>query len=234
MTNSQDTAIAAALKEMGFHPKSVTEVLAVTSGAPADGKLEVHDKLLWVNGVHITGPRSVANAVQKSGVGGSATFVVRRDGATRTVQVTTQASDKDPQHAVVGVVVGIGYRFPFQVSVGISNQIGGPSAGLMFSLAIYYTLTPGPLTGGAEVAGTGTIAEDGSVGPIGGIQQKIVAAADAGATLFFVPPGNCKEALAADVSSSEIELVKAPTMSSAVHSLKAYAKDRHAQLPHCS
>lgn len=234
MTNSQDTAVAAALKEMGYHPKTATEVLAVTSGAPADGKLKVHDKLLSVNGVRITGPESVAKAVQKAGVGGTAAFVVRRDGATRTVKVTTQASDKDPHHAVVGVVVGIGYRFPFQVSVDISNQIGGPSAGLMFSLAIYDTLTPGPLTGGAVVAGTGTIAEDGSVGPIGGIQQKIVAAADAGATLFFVPPGNCKEALSADVNSNEIELVKAQTMDSAVHSLEAYAKNRHAQLPHCS
>lgn len=234
MTNSQDTAVAAALKEMGYHPASNTEVLAVTSGAPADGKLKVHDTLLSVNGVHITGPRSVADAVQKVGVGGTATFVVRRDGSTRTVKVTTQASDQDPKHAVVGVVVGVGYQFPFRVSVDISNQIGGPSAGLMFSLAIYDTLTPGSLTGGDVVAGTGTISANGSVGPIGGIQQKIVAAADAGATLFFVPPGNCKEALSADVSSSEIELVKAPTMDSAVHSLQAYAKNRHAQLPHCS
>jgi PDZ domain-containing protein len=84
------------------------------------------------------------------------------------------------------------------------------------------------------VAGTGTIAADRSVGPIGGIQQKIVAAADAGATLFFVPPGNCQEALGADVSSEEIRLVKATTMDSALHSLKAYARNRNARLPQCS
>jgi PDZ domain-containing protein len=134
----------------------------------------------------------------------------------------------------IGIFLGQGFILPFPVTVTIDPRIGGPSAGLMFSLAIYDTLTPGSLTGGAVVAGTGTISPNGSVGPIGGIQQKIVAAADAGATLFFVPPGNCKEALSADVNKNEIELVKAPTMDSALHSLQAYAKNRHASLPHCS
>jgi len=234
MTNSQDTAIATALKHLGYHPKQTTEVLAVSNGAPAQGELKVHDKILSVNGVHVTDPASVAAAVQKVGVGGTATFVVRRNGATITRKVTTEAAPGKPHHAVVGVVVGTGYDFPFHVSVDINDNIGGPSAGLMFSLAIYDTLTPGSLTGGAVVAGTGTISPNGSVGPIGGIQQKIVAAADAGATLFFVPPGNCKEALSADVNSNEIELVRAPTMDSALHSLQAYAKNRHARLPHCS
>ncbi len=234
MTSSQDTAVAAALKQLDYHFGKVTEVLAVTKGAPAQGELEVGDKILSVNGVQITGPRSVAKAVQKSGVGGSASFVVRRGGKTLTRKVTTKASESNPHDAVVGVVVGAGYSFPFHVSVDINKNIGGPSAGLMFSLAIYDTLTPGSLTGGAKVAGTGTITENGTVGPIGGIQQKIVAAADAGATMFFVPPGNCKEALGADVSNNEIELVKAGTMKSALHSLRAYAKNRHAQLPHCS
>jgi len=234
MTSSQDTAVAAALKHLGYHPDQVTEVLAVSKDAPAQGELKAHDEILSVNGVHVTGPASVAKAVQKVGVGGTATFVVRRDGSTLTRKVTTEAAPGEPHHAVVGVVVGVGYNFPFRVSVDINENIGGPSAGLMFSLAIYDTLTPGSLTGGAVVAGTGTISPNGSVGPIGGIQQKIVAAADAGATLFFVPPANCKEALSADVNNNEIELVKAPTMDSALHSLQAYAKNRQATLPHCS
>ena len=86
---------------------------------------------------------------------------------------------------------GVGYDFPFQVSVDIADNIGGPSAGLMMSLAIYDTLTPGSLTGGADIAGTGTITPAGKVGPIGGIQQKIAAARDAGAELFLVPADNC-------------------------------------------
>ena len=85
----------------------------------------------------------------------------------------------------------------------------------------------------ALFAGTGTISQDGAVGPIGGIQQKIVAAADAGAKLFLVPPANCSSALGADVGKGEIELVKAPTMRSAIRSLEAYAKNKNADLPKC-
>src|SRR4029450_11881999 len=85
----------------------------------------------------------------------------------------------------------------FDVSVNIDSSIGGPSAGLMFSLGIYDTLTPGSLTGGEVVAGTGTIDGSGKVGPIGGIQQKIVGARDAGARLFLVPPDNCQDAAGA-------------------------------------
>ncbi len=119
------------------------------------------------------------------------------------------------------------------MSVGLSDDIGGPSAGLMFSLGVYDTLTPGSLTGGNDVAGTGTIDEQGRVGPIGGIQQKIVAAADAGAKVFFVPPANCSAAEHADVTKDQIKLVKAPTMHSAVASLEAYAKNKDADLPAC-
>ena len=98
---------------------------------------------------------------------------------------------------------------------------------------VYDTLTPGSLTGGTDIAGTGTITGKGRVGPIGGIQQKIVAAADAGAKLFLVPPDNCDDALHADVKKDEIRLVKATTMHSDVESLKNYARDKSADLPSC-
>jgi PDZ domain-containing protein len=133
----------------------------------------------------------------------------------------------------VGIVVGPSYEFPFDVSLNIDDRIGGPSAGLIFSLAVYDTLTPGSLTGGTAVAGTGTIAEDGTVGPIGGIQQKIIAAADSGAELFLVPPGNCESAAALGLDEEEMRLVKAPTMSSAVTSIKTYVEEPDAPLPSC-
>ena len=91
---------------------------------------------------------------------------------------------------------------PFDVSVNINDDIGGPSAGLMFSLAIYDTLTPGSLTGGQVVAGTGTIDDGGQVGPIGGIQQKIAGAREAGAQLFLVPPDNCADAARAPTTAT--------------------------------
>jgi PDZ domain-containing protein len=233
MVGSQDTAIAVALQELGYRLPLLTEVLGVTQGAPADGKLKPRDVLLEVNGVTIKDVNQVSDAVQKSPPGKDATFVVRRDGKTRTITVMTEESPDEKGKSVVGVEIGTGYDFPFDVKVRIDQAIGGPSAGLIFATAVYDTLTPGALTGGHDVAGTGTIDAAGKVGPIGGIQQKIVAAADAGAEVFLVPPANCKAALGAKVDEDEIRLVKAPTLHSAVKSLETYAADDNAELPSC-
>ena len=233
MVSSQDTAVAAALTELGYHPKVETEVLAVTSGTPADGKLKARDRIQSVNGVTIHTAQQVSGAIQKTGLHGVARFVVLRDGRQRTVAVRPRPDPADPKKAQVGIVVGEGYNLPINVSVNLSNAISGPSAGLMFSLGVYDKLTPGSLTGGDTIAGTGTISADGSVGPIGGIQQKIVGAADAGAKIFLVPPANCDSALGADVKKGEIRLVKAPTMHSAVTSIRTYAKNPSAALPKC-
>jgi len=175
----------------------------------------------------------VARLVQKTPQGASVTFVVLRDGQRREVRIVPEPSEDDPDKQAVGVVVGASYDFPFDVSVEIDENIGGPSAGLIFSLAVYDTLTPGSLTGGAAISGTGTIAEDGSVGPIGGIQQKIVAAADSGAELFLVPPDNCESATAVELDEEDMRLVKAPTMHSAVESIRTYVDDPDATLPSC-
>ena len=233
MVSSQDTSVAAALDELGYDLPLQIEVLAVTKGSPAEGKLRVRDKLREINGVRIRGVGSVTRAVQRSGVGKPATFVVRRGSADQTVTMTAEAAEDEPDKAVVGVQIGTGYDFPFDVSVRLSQDIGGPSAGLIFSLGVYDRLTPGALSGGSDVAGTGTITAAGRVGPIGGIQQKIVAAANAGAKIFLVPPDNCESAQSADVKEDEIKLVKAATLHSAVTSLKAYAADPSADLPAC-
>lgn len=233
MVSSQDLAIAAALHELGYTLPLRVEVVDVTKGAPADGKIETRDRIVSVNGTDITDVAQVSKAIQRTGTGEPAAFVVRRDGRSRMVSVTAKASADDPKLAVVGVQVQPGYDFPFDVSVRLGEDIGGPSAGLIFSLGVYDTLTPGSLTGGTDIAGTGTISAEGRVGPIGGIQQKIVAAADAGARIFLVPPANCDSALNADVTKDDITLVKAPTMHSAVTSLKSYARDPSAQLPAC-
>ena len=233
MVSSQDTAIAAALHELGFKLPLRVEIVDVTAGSPADGKLETRDRIVSVDGTPITDVSQVSKAVQASGVGTPTTFVVRRGSSTKKVVVTPKASPDDPDKAAVGVQIQPGYDFPFDVSVRLGDDIGGPSAGLIFALGVYDRLTPGSLTGGTDIAGTGTITAKGSVGPIGGIQQKIVAAADAGAKIFLVPPANCDSALKADVTKDDITLVKAPTMKSAVKSLKRYAHDPGAKLPAC-
>jgi len=233
MVSSQDTAVAVALTELGYDLDKITEVLAVTPDSPADGVLEVRDHVVSVNGTRVESLADVARLVQQTPAGEPATFVVRRGDGRRTLEVVPEPSEDDPDVPVVGIVVGPSYDFPFDVSVKIDERIGGPSAGLIFSLAVYDTLTPGALTGGDAVSGTGTIAEDGSVGPIGGIQQKIVAAADSGAEMFLVPPDNCESATAVGLDEEEMRLVKAPTMHSAVESIKAFAADPDAELPSC-
>jgi PDZ domain-containing protein len=233
MVSSQDTAVAVALAELGFELGKITEVLAVTPGSPADGKLETRDEILSVNGRRIRNATDVADIVRATPDGETATFRIRRGKKETTLEVAPEPSEDDPEIPLVGIVVGPSYDFPFDVSLDIDERIGGPSAGLVFSLAVYDTLTPGALTGGSAVSGTGTIAEDGSVGPIGGIQQKIVAAADSGAEIFLVPPGNCESALAVGIDEEEMRLVKAPTMHSAVESIRKYVDDPDVDLPKC-
>jgi PDZ domain-containing protein len=132
------------------------------------------------------------------------------------------------------VYVGTGFDFPFQVRLGLDDSIVGPSGGLVFAMSVYDTLTPGSLTGGHDIAGTGTISPDGAVGAIGGIQQKIAGAAAAGAELFLVPPANCAEALGAPADAlKELRLVRAPTLTSALKSVTTYADDPSADLPSC-
>jgi PDZ domain-containing protein len=103
----------------------------------------------------------------------------------------------------------------------------------MFALSIYDTLTPGPLTGGEVVAGTGSITAEGDVGPIGGIVQKIAGAEESGASLFFVPPDNCDTVIDADLDEDGLRLVRADTLHSAVESLEKYVEDPSVELPRC-
>jgi PDZ domain-containing protein len=229
MTSSQDAATAVALEELGY---DVTEpvVAAVSKGAPADGELEAGDVIVEVDGTTVSNSTDVVDAVTAAPVGEPVTFVVRRDGKRREVTVTPVSADGKPQ---VGIQVGTQTKkdLPIQVAVNIDPSIGGPSAGLMFSLGIYDTLTPGSLTGGETIAGTGTMDAAGTVGPIGGIQQKIVGARDAGAGLFLVPPDNCADALGAP--NGDMRLVEAPTMHSARESIEAWVEDPDADLPSC-
>lgn len=229
MVNSQDSAVAVALTEIGIHYDEATKVFAVDPKAPAGGVLKVGDLLRSINGTPVTTPSDVEKAVVAAGPGKPMELRIERAGQPRTLTLTPE--EKDGQ-ARVGIEMLSSYRFPFQVTVGIDDQIGGPSAGLMFSLGIYDTLTPGSLTDGNVIAGTGTIAPSGKVGPIGGIQQKIAAAREAGAELFLVPSANCREALGA--SNGDMRLVRASTMHDAVTALEAWVDDPGAELPSCA
>lgn len=228
MVSSQDTAIAAALTELGEKIDPIVDIVDITPGMPAEGKLKVRDVLVRVGGTAITQAQDVVDAIEGSPKGEPVPFVVRRGAKEVTVEVTPRTVDGNYR---VGFTPGVGFDFPYRVSVNIPDRIGGPSAGLMMSLAIFDTLTPGSLTDGADIAGTGTITPSGKVGPIGGIQQKIAAARDSGAELFFVPADNCDGI--GGVDTGDMRLAKASTMHRAVETLADWVADHDAPLPSC-
>ena len=188
MTDSQKDAVAAALNELGYHFSQRIMVKQVANG-PAKGVIDVGDEITAVNGATVKGVQSLRDQLAKNGAGTPATITIVRDGKKQNVTVT-------PEKTAGSVVIGIGatmdYTFPFDVTIQLNN-VGGPSAGQMFALGIMDKLTPGSLNGGAHVAGTGTIDNEGNVGPIGGIRQKMFGARSAGATVFLAPASNCDE-----------------------------------------
>jgi PDZ domain-containing protein len=230
MSTSQDTATAVALRELGQPVPEQVTVASVVKGSPADGTLRAGDVVDSVDGLAVTADNSdqAVKRIQQTPQGGTVAMLVTRDGKQVGVRMKPVKQDGVQR---IGISLGMSYRFPFDVHVNISDDIGGPSAGLIFSLAIYDVLTPGSLTGGQRIAGTGEIEPDGSVGPIGGIQQKIAASDRDGAKLFLVPKDNCSEAVGAD--RGDVRLVKVTTMHDAVQSVEAWAKDPHAALPSC-
>lgn len=228
MASSQDIAAAVALEALGRKPAPAVEVYQVREGYPADGKLKVGDVLVSVAGTPIATPQDVVTAVQSVPAGDPVSFQIRRDGKDISIPVTPRDIDGT---SMIGITPGVGYDFPFDVDINVDSNIGGSSAGLIFAMAVYDTLTPGSLTGGAPVAGTGTMAPDGTVGPIGGIAQKIASARDDGAELFLVPADNCGEALGA--RNGDMQLVKATNFDDALASIKTWVDDPGAALPSC-
>lgn len=191
MQTSQQEAIAAALGALGIEYSSVVEVFEVEPGLPADGVLEAGDLILDVAGAPTPDVSVLRDEIGAHGVDEPLEFRILRDGEELTVELTpTYAADGATP--IAGIVVGGRYDFPFEVSIQLEN-VGGPSAGIMFALGIYDKLTPGPLTGGEHVAGTGTIRADGIVGAIGGIEQKMQGARDRGAEWFLAPVENCRD-----------------------------------------
>ncbi|WP_338400166.1 S16 family serine protease, partial [Streptomyces graminilatus] len=154
--------------------------------------------------------------------------------ATKTQDITvttTKSADDGAERAIVGISAGTDHTFPFTVDIKLAD-VGGPSAGLMFALGIYDKLTPGSLTGGKFVAGTGTIDDDGKVGPIGGIELKTVGARDKGAQYFLTPADNC--AAAAKDTPDGLTLVKVGTIGDALNALKDIRSGDTGDLPKCT
>ena len=234
MVSSKDTAVAAALRALDIPFKNAVKISDVTKGGPADGKLKAGDQVLSVNGRKVTGLEQLTGIIRPLPVGTDITVKVKRDGKELEKEMTTASSPDDKSASAVQVAIGPGFEFPFDVKLNISENIGGPSGGLMFALGIYDVLTPGSLTDDKVIAGTGEIDAEGKVGPIGGIHQKLVGAQDDGAKLFLVPEGNCAEALGGNYDPDKMRLVKVTTMEQALGEVQAWVKDPDAKLARCT
>ena len=202
---SEEAAEAAALAELGYPVKVV--VRGLSEGSPAEGELQEGDAIESIDG-RPTPDLETLDAVLRSIPGGTpVTVAYTRLGEPGTATITTRsaadaadgetpADAEEREGSLLGVLVREQPAAPFDVDIAVED-VGGPSAGLMLTLGILDLVGETDLTGGATVAGTGTIDADGEVGPIGGIQLKMIAAGEIGAELFLVPADNCAEALAA-------------------------------------
>ncbi|MFD3443831.1 PDZ domain-containing protein [Microbacteriaceae bacterium 4G12] len=228
MVNSQRDAIAAALLELGYEVPGIITVQGIVEGEPAEGIVEEGDRITSVNGTAVTDYGELQDLIAENGSDQPVELGLTRDGTAMTLQVTPRQRE---DASVIGVLVTTDYTFPFDVSIQL-DDVGGPSAGMMFALGIIDKLEPGELTGGENIAGTGTIDAQGIVGPIGGIRQKLYGAERAGADYFLAPTRNCDEVVGHVPDGLDVFAVS--TLDDSLAVLKAVADDTSlAGLPRC-
>ncbi|MBV7697170.1 PDZ domain-containing protein [Streptomyces sp. TRM70350] len=244
-SQSQESAKVAALKELGVKVQSWVIVSTVVKDSPAEGRLHAGDVIKAVDGTTVKEPADVAELVTKHKPGEDVVFTIvpakeqaaaekekREPLKTEKITIpTTTSDDAGEKRAIVGISAGTDHTFPFTIDIKLAD-VGGPSAGLMFALGIYDKLTPGSLTGGSFVAGTGTIDDDGRVGPIGGVEMKTVGARGKGAQYFLTPADNCTAA--AKDTPKGLTLVKVNTIDDALGALKDIRDGDTADLPKCT
>lgn len=228
MVDSQEVAAAIALRETGREVPERVVVSQLSEGSPATGVLEAGDEFVSVAGTPTPDAASVQTAVRAQKAGSPVTVVVKRDGVEKTLSVPTR---DNAGTTVVGVQLGRDYMLPVDVTI-TAGGVGGPSAGTMFTLAVYDVLTPGDLTAGRHIAGTGTMEPDESVGPIGGIRQKLAGAREGGAEFFLAPQDNCSEVV--DHVPDGLTVVRIGTFADALAAVRAIAAGTADTLPGCS
>jgi PDZ domain-containing protein len=211
---SQSNAEVSALRYLHYPIDVVAQT--VVDHSPADKRIAAGDKLINVDGKQVASVEDVQNSLTDTKPGQTVDVVVQTGSqAPRDLKIKL-GSSPDRKQGFLGITSASFAQVPFKIDISLSD-IGGPSAGLMFALAVVDKLTPDDVNGGMTVAGTGEIDDVGNVSPIGGIPFKLVAARDAGATVFLTPADNCSEAQTHVPAG--LRLVKVTSLGSAISEL---------------
>jgi Lon-like protease len=197
MSESKRAARVVALGALGLGSPTGdgVDVVDTLEGAPADGILEPGDRIVSLQGRQVQTTCDVSRIMHTVEPGDTVTVVIQRSGKQLTLDAEAARNEQDGS-ALIGIRMrDVNFEFEPEVNARFATgSIGGPSAGLMFALGLYDRLTPEDLTGGRRIAGTGTIRCDGSVGPIGGIEEKIAGAEREGAEVFLAPAADADAA----------------------------------------
>jgi PDZ domain-containing protein len=226
MLDQSEVVAAAVGVRLAGYPTEITgqgaRVDSILPESLAKGRLQPGDVITAINGQPVSSATNLINLVKVQNAGAPTVLQILHGGNTMDVKVgllPPLAAGGPPRIGISVEDAGFDYHLPFPVKIVPQKIVGGPSAGLMFTLTVYNLLSPVDLTGGHKITGTGTISPDGSVGPIGGVEQKVAAAEMAGAEYFFAPAENYADALKA---ASRIKVIKVETVEQAVaflHSL---------------
>jgi len=219
LASSESIAAAEGLCLAGYQVTEISDgvvIDAISPGSPAAALLEIGDIITHLNGQNVKSINDLQVLLRAQNDGAILSLGIIRDGRSLLVKVPALAPAEPGGSVRIGIIVHTditGFDFPFPVEIKPEKIVGGPSAGLMFTLAVYDLLTPADLTRGWAVAGTGTIDLNGNVGPIGGVQQKVVAAERAGAKYFLAPAENYQDALTA---AKNIKVIRVTTVQEAI------------------
>jgi PDZ domain-containing protein len=228
MRSSQSTATAAALKYLGYEVDEIYIVSSIRGYSKAVEKLKERDQILSIDGKNIKSIEEIRSSYANKNVGDSVSITIEREddeGNSKKYTFTIElVASQEPsamqtpgEKPAIGILVGTAGKFPVDINFNI-DDVGGPSAGMIFAIGIVEKMTEEDLLRGRKIAGTGTISPDGKVGGIGGIEEKLIGASRKGVTLFLAPKENCPDITRVPKG---MKVIPVTTLSEAISVLRA-------------
>lgn len=217
-----DVAVVIGAEAAGFEAEILSEpvVVSVLDGSPAQGVLEPGDVVVEVDGEPVVAAEEIQARTRAGAVGEELPLRVRRDGELLETAVTL-GELPGADHPGIGIMIETAVHdieLPFEVELAEGTRIGGPSAGMMTALTVYDLLAEEDLLAGRVVVGTGTIDADGRVGPVGGVPEKMIAAARYGAEIALVPASQLDQAMS--TAPPELTVIGVETLDDAIAALR--------------